>query len=57
MQTTAVLALLSLGVLWPLAAHAQEQKVKIRVEVVLASNKGDTVDPPELAQMKDTFRK
>ncbi|MFL5346753.1 MAG: hypothetical protein ACJ8AT_18380 [Hyalangium sp.] len=54
----AVLALLSVGVvLSPLAAQAQEQTVKIQVEVVLASNKGDTVDPPELAQMKETFRK
>jgi hypothetical protein len=58
MHTAAVLTLLSLGVgLSPLAAHAQEQTVKIQVEVVLASNKGETVDPPELAQMKDTFRK
>jgi hypothetical protein len=60
MQThkAAMLALLSVGVmLSPLAAHAQEQKVKIQVEVVLASNKGDTVEPPELAQMKETFRK
>jgi hypothetical protein len=57
-RTTAVLAVLSLGVmLSPLAAQAQEQKVKIQVQVVLASNKGDTVDPPELAQMKETFRK
>jgi hypothetical protein len=57
-HTMAVLTLLSLGVLLaPLAAHAQEQKVKVQVEVVLASNKGDTVDPPELAQMKETFRK
>jgi hypothetical protein len=53
-----VLALLALGwVLSPLAAHAQEQKVKLQVEVVLASSKGDVVDPPELAQMKETFRK
>lgn len=60
MQThkAAVLAVLSVGmVLAPVAAHAQEQKVKIQVEVVLASNKGDTVEPPELAQMKETFRK
>lgn len=60
MQThkAAALALLSVGMaLSPLAAHAQEQTVKIQVEVVLASNKGDTVDPPELAQMKETFRK
>ena len=39
-----------------LAAHAQEQKVKIQVEVVLASNKGNAVEPPELAQMKETFQ-
>lgn len=60
MQThkAAVLAVLSVGmVLAPVAAHAQEQKVKIQVEVVLASNKGETVEPPELAQMKETFRK
>jgi hypothetical protein len=54
----AVLALLSLGLLLPpLAAHAQEQKVRLQVEVVLVSAKGDTVDPPELAQMKEKFRK
>jgi hypothetical protein len=54
----ALLTLLSLGVvLSPLAAQAQEQTVKIQVQVVLASNKGDTVDPPELAQMRETFRK
>jgi hypothetical protein len=53
-----VLALLSVGLLLsPLAAHAQNQKVKVQVEVVLVSNKGDTVEPPELAQMKETFRK
>lgn len=57
-HTATVLTLLSLGLmLSPLAAHAQEQKVKVQVEVVLASNKGDTVDPPELAQMKEKFRK
>ena len=54
----AVLALLSLGLLLPpLAAHAQEQKVRLQIEVVLVSAKGDTVDPPELAQMKEKFRK
>lgn len=57
-RSTAVLALLSLGLLLPpLAAHAQEQKVKVQVEMVLVSNKDNTVDPPELAQMKETFRK
>jgi hypothetical protein len=54
----AALALLTLGlVMAPVAAHAQEQKVKLQVEVVLASNKGDAVDPPELAKMKETFQK
>lgn len=58
MHKVAMLTLLSLGAVFsPLAAQAQEQTVKIQVEVVLASNKGDTVDPPELAQMKETFRK
>lgn len=57
-RSTAVLALLSLGLLLPpLAAHAQDQKVKVQVEVVLVSNKDNTVDPPELAQMKETFRR
>jgi hypothetical protein len=57
-HSAAVLALFSLGLLLsPLAAHAQEQKVKLQVEVVLVSNKDNTVDPPELAQMKETFRK
>lgn len=55
---TTVLTLLSLGLVFaPLAAQAQEQKVQLQVEVVLASNKGDTVDPPDLAKMKETFRK
>jgi hypothetical protein len=59
MQTQAVLSLLSLGVvLLPLAgAHAQAQTVKVQVEVVLASNKGDAVEPPELEKMKELFRK
>jgi hypothetical protein len=57
-RSTAVLALLSLGLLLsPLAARAQEQKAKLQVEVVLVSNKDNTVDPPELAQMKEAFRK
>jgi hypothetical protein len=66
--TAALLTLLSLGLMaGPRAAHAQpqqpeqqqqqQQQVKILVDVVLASDKGDTVDPPELAQMKEKFRK
>ncbi|KFE60822.1 hypothetical protein [Hyalangium minutum] len=57
-QLAAVLTVLALGLtLSPLAAHAQDQKVKIQVDVVLVSDKSDTVDPPELAQMKEKFRK
>lgn len=59
-----VLTVLALGLmLSPGAAHAQEQapaqeqKVTIQVDVVLASDKGDTMDPPELAQMQEKFRK
>ena len=40
-----------------LAAHAQEQKARLLVEVVLVSNKDNIVDPPELEQMKEKFRK
>jgi hypothetical protein len=65
-STAGVLMLLSLGLmLSPRAVQAQPeqqqpqqpQQVKIQVDVVLASNKGDAVDPPELAQMKEKFRK
>jgi hypothetical protein len=58
-QTQAVLSLLSVGlVLLPLAgAHAQPQTVKVQAEVVLASNKGEVVEPPELEKMKELFRK
>ncbi|MDC0712959.1 hypothetical protein POL68_31145 [Stigmatella sp. ncwal1] len=58
-HTQVVLTLLSLAmVLLPLTeAQAQPQTVKIQVEVVLASNKGDTVEPPELEKMKELFRK
>jgi len=58
-QTQAVLSLLSLGLvlLPPADAHAQAQTVKVQAEVVLASNKGDAVEPPELEKMKELFRK
>lgn len=55
-HVAALLSLLLL-VLAPGAALAQEQKLKIQAEVVLASNKGTVVDPPELEKMKETFRK
>nr|WP_225937848.1 hypothetical protein [Myxococcus sp. RHSTA-1-4] len=41
----------------PLAASAQEQKVRVQAEVVLASKKGSEVEPPELAKMKEQFQK
>ena len=44
-------------VLGPAVASAQDQKVKVQVEVVLASNKGTVVDPPELEKMKEAFQK
>ncbi|ADO68957.1 hypothetical protein [Stigmatella aurantiaca] len=58
-HTQVGLTLLSLGmVLLPLTeAQAQAQQVKVQVEVVLASNKGDAVEPPELEKMKELFRK
>ncbi len=41
----------------PMAASAQEETVKVQVEVVLASKKGSEVEPPELAKMKEQFQK
>jgi hypothetical protein len=55
---TSGLWVLAVGLLLaPWVASAQDEKVKVQVEVVLASSKGDVVDPPELARMKETFRK
>lgn len=56
--TLAALSMLAVG-LWlaPWAARAQEQKVPVQVEVVLASSKGTAVEPPELSKMKETFQK
>ena len=51
-----VLALLGLFLL-PQAALAQEQKLKVEVEVVLVSRKGTEVDPPQLQKMKETFQR
>ncbi|GEL72309.1 hypothetical protein MVI01_40930 [Myxococcus virescens] len=50
-------ALLGLGLLLPMAASAQDAKVQVQVEVVLASKKGAEVDPPELEKMKEQFQK
>ncbi|RKG85198.1 hypothetical protein [Corallococcus terminator] len=41
----------------PAVAFAQDAKVKVQVEVVLASNKGTAVEPPELNKMKEAFQK
>ncbi|MBU8899681.1 hypothetical protein DRW03_25035 [Corallococcus sp. H22C18031201] len=59
MHGVAGLALLGALVLVvaPGAARAQDEKVKVQVEVVLASNKGTAVEPAELSKMKETFQK
>lgn len=36
-------------------AFAEEPRVRITAEVILASNKGTAIDPPALAKMKDQF--
>lgn len=55
---TSGLWVLALGLLLaPLVASAQEEKVKVQVEVVLASSKGTAVEPAELSKMKETFQK
>jgi hypothetical protein len=41
----------------PWVASAQDEKVKVKVEVVLASSKGTAVEPEELSKMKETFQK
>ncbi|RKG91669.1 hypothetical protein D7V97_41705 [Corallococcus sp. CA053C] len=43
--------------LGPAVALAQDAKVKVQVEVVLASNKGTAVEPAELNKMKEAFQK
>ena len=45
--------------LWlpPTVAQAQEEKLKVKVEVVLVSRKGTEVEPAELQKMKDSFQK
>lgn len=51
------LAVVGLVLMLPLASSAQEQKVQVQAEVVLASKKGSEVEPPELAKMKEQFQK
>ena len=58
MRTFQALMLLVVGLLLlPWGAQAQEAKLKVQVEVVLVSKKGEEVDPPDLRKMKDTFQK
>jgi hypothetical protein len=49
----------SLGVLtvalFPALALADDPKVDVMADVILASNDGTTMDPPSLAKMKDEF--
>jgi len=52
-----VLAILGVGLMLPGAARAQDDKVQVQAEVVLASKKGSEVEPPELAKMKEQFQK
>ena len=55
---TALLVLALLGLfLLPGAARAEGQKLKVEVEVVLVSRKGNEVDPPQLQKMKETFQR
>jgi len=52
----ALLALSLVGVLLSApTAHAADEKLKVKVEVVLVSKKGDEVEPAELQKMKDSF--
>jgi len=51
-----VLALVGLFLVPP-AARAEEEKLKVQVEVVLVSRKGTEVDPPQLQKMKETFQR
>lgn len=57
MSARVLLAVVGWAWLVPLAASAQEESVKVQVEVVLASKKGSEVEPPELAKMKEQFQK
>ena len=52
----ALLALSLVGVLLSApTAHAADEKLKVKVEVVLVSKKGNEVEPAELQKMKDSF--
>ena len=54
----ALLALTLVGVLLsPPVARAADEKLKVKVEVVLVSKKGNEVEPAELQKMKDSFER
>lgn len=54
----ALLALTLMGVLLSApAALAADEKLKVKVEVVLVSMKGEEVEPKELQKMKDSFKR
>jgi hypothetical protein len=53
-----VAALLGAGGAWAQDDEkAEAAKVPVQVDVVHVSNQGDTVEPPELERMKETFAK
>ncbi len=52
-ESVALLSVLAL--LASTAASAAEPKVRVTAEVILASNKGNTIDPPTLSKMKAQF--
>jgi len=54
---TALFGALTFGLLISSAAVADEPKVEVNTEVVLASNNGQGVEPASLAPMKDKFLK
>jgi hypothetical protein len=56
---TWALALLALvaGLLLPRPARAEEENLKVQVEVVLVSRKDTVVEPAELQKMKETFQR
>jgi hypothetical protein len=41
--------------LWSPLAPAAEPKVRVTAELILASDKGNSIDPPKLAKVKDQF--
>ena len=40
---------------WPLVSRAEDPKVDLRAEVILASNQGNAIEPASLSSVKDEF--